>query len=88
MFCADDWPDLDESAFQTHEVARALVAAVKSSAHNKSDVILGATAVLLGQKGLEAQRADHERIAQGGPDAAGCDAGGAHHEGTYFTLCR
>ena len=66
MFCADDWPDLDESAFQTHEVARALVAAVESSAHNKSDVILGATAVLLGQKGLEAQRADHERIAREG----------------------
>ena len=26
MFCADEWPDVDESAFQTHEVARALVA--------------------------------------------------------------
>ena len=24
MFCADEWPDVDESAFQTHEVARAL----------------------------------------------------------------
>jgi len=49
MFCADEWPDVDESAFQTHEVARALVAAVESSAKNKSDVILGATAVLLGE---------------------------------------
>ena len=29
MFCADEWPDVDESAFQTHEVARALVAAVE-----------------------------------------------------------
>ena len=66
MFCADEWPDVDESAFQTHEVARALVAAVESSAKNKSDVILGATAVLLGEAGLAAQRAEHERIAGNG----------------------
>ena len=65
-FCADEWPDVDESAFQTHEVARALVAAVESSAKNKSDVILGATAVLLGEQGLAAQRAEHERIAEDG----------------------
>ena len=25
MFVADDWPDIDEGEFQTHEVARALV---------------------------------------------------------------
>ena len=25
MFCADEWPDVDESAFQTHEVARGRV---------------------------------------------------------------
>jgi hypothetical protein len=46
--------------------ARALVAAVESSAENKSDVILGATAVLLGEAGLAAQRAEHERIAGNG----------------------
>jgi hypothetical protein len=62
MFCADDWPDVDESEFRQHEVARALVAAIESSAKNKSDVILGATAVLLGEQGLAAQRAEHERI--------------------------
>src|SRR3954447_19970653 len=57
MFCADEWPDVDERV-QTHEVARALVAAVESSAENKSDVILGTTAVLLGEAGLAAQRAE------------------------------
>jgi hypothetical protein len=66
MFCADDWPDVDESEFRQHEVARALVAAIESSAKNKSDVILGATAVLLGEAGLAAQRAEHERIAGNG----------------------
>jgi hypothetical protein len=66
MFVADEWPDIDASAFQSHEVARALVAAVESAGKNKSDVILGATAVLLGQKGLAAQRAEHERIAGSG----------------------
>jgi len=54
---------IDSAVVQTHEVARALVAAVESSAKNKSDVILGATAVLLGEQGLAAQRAEHERIA-------------------------
>ena len=66
MFVADDWPDLDEGAFQQHEVARALVAAIESSAQNKADVILGATAALLGEAGLEAQRAEQERIAGDG----------------------
>jgi len=32
MFVADDWPDIDEGEFQTHEVARALVGAIESSA--------------------------------------------------------
>ena len=66
MFCADDWPDVDESEFRQHEVARALVAAIESSAKNKGDVILGATALLLGEQGLAAQRAEHERIAGNG----------------------
>src|SRR3954453_2016833 len=55
MFVADNWPDIDEGEFQTHEVARALVGAIES-APNKSDVILGATAALLGEAGLDAQR--------------------------------
>ena len=29
MFVADDWPDIDEGEFQTHEVARALVGAIE-----------------------------------------------------------
>jgi hypothetical protein len=62
MFVADDWPDIDEGEFQTHEVARALVGAIESSAPNKSDVILGATAALLGEAGLDAQREEQERI--------------------------
>jgi hypothetical protein len=66
MFVADDWPDIDEGEFQTHEVARALVAAIESSAANKSDVILGATSALLGEAGLDAQRAEQERIADTG----------------------
>src|SRR3954447_19173921 len=52
MFVADDWPDIDEGEFQTHEVVRALVAAISSP--NKGDVILGATAALLGEAGVEA----------------------------------
>ena len=67
MFCADEWPDVDEREFQTHEVARALVAAMESSAENKSDVILGATAVA-GGAGLAAQRADQS----GSPGMARC----------------
>ena len=66
MFVADDWPDIDEGEFQTHEVARALVGAIESSAPNKSDVILGATAALLGEAGLDAQREEQERIADTG----------------------
>src|SRR3954451_23884421 len=65
MFVADDWPDIDEGD-QTHEVARALVGAIESSAPNKSDVILGATAALLGEAGLDAQREEQERIADAG----------------------
>jgi hypothetical protein len=66
MFVADDWPDIDECEFQTHEIARALVAAIESSAPNKSDAILGATSALLGEAGLDAQRAEQERIADTG----------------------
>ena len=58
--------DIDEGEFQTHEVARALVGAIESSAPNKSDVILGATAALLGEAGLDAQREEQERIADTG----------------------
>ena len=42
------------------------MAAIESSAQNKADVILGATAALLGEAGLEAQRAEQERIAGDG----------------------
>src|SRR3954469_11810924 len=66
MFVADDWPDIDEGEFQTPEVARALVGAIESSAPNKSEVILGATAALLGEAGLDAQREEQERIAETG----------------------
>jgi hypothetical protein len=66
MFFVDDWPDAPESNFREHEVARALVAAIESPAHSKSDVILGATAVLLGEQGLAAQRAEQDRIAREG----------------------
>ena len=62
MFVADDWPDIDEGEFQTHEVARALVGAMESSAPNKSDVILGATAALLGEAGFDAQREEQQGL--------------------------
>jgi hypothetical protein len=77
MFVADDWPDIDEGELQTHEVARALVGAIESSAPNKSDVILGATAALLGEAGLDAQREEQERIADNRGDPAGGDPGRA-----------
>jgi hypothetical protein len=80
MFFADDWPDVPESDFRQHEVARALVAAIESSAHSKSDVILGATTLLLGAQGLAAQRAEQDRICQGRRGAICSDTGRARRQ--------
>ena len=58
-----DWPELDEAKFQKGDVALALVGAIES---HKSDGIIAGTAVLLGEAGLAAARADHERISKAG----------------------
>ena len=56
----------DEGEFQTHEVGRGAGRRSSPLRRNKSDVILGAIAALLGEAGLDAQREEQERIADTG----------------------
>jgi hypothetical protein len=65
VLTAGGWPEAEKCNFEQDklQVATALVEAIESKTF-AGDMILGATAILIGAEMLAQQRADHERIAR------------------------